>query len=30
VIGDPEVAEVARVMKRRRGGGEELLAYKDR
>ena len=29
VIGDPEVAEVARAMKRRRGGGEELLAYKD-
>jgi DNA topoisomerase I len=29
VIGDPEVAEVARTMKRRRGGGEELLAYKD-
>ena len=29
VIGDPEVAEVARAMKRRRGGGEELLAYKE-
>ena len=29
VIGDAEVAEVARAMKRRRGGSEELLAYKD-
>src|SRR5688572_16567869 len=28
VIGDREVADVARAMKRRRGGGEELLAYK--
>src|ERR687897_3330736 len=28
VIGDPEVADIARAMKRRRGGGEELLAYK--
>jgi DNA topoisomerase I len=29
VIGDPAVAEVVRLLKRRRGGGEELLAYKD-
>jgi DNA topoisomerase-1 len=29
VIGDPAVAEVARLLKRRRGGGEHLLAYKD-
>jgi DNA topoisomerase-1 len=28
-IGDPEVAAVVRELKRRRGGGEELLAYKD-
>ena len=28
-IGDPEVAEIVRALKRRRGGGEELLAYKD-
>jgi DNA topoisomerase I len=28
VIGDPAAAEVVRVLKRRRGGGEELLAYK--
>src|SRR3954447_49833 len=27
-FGDPQVAEVARVLKRRRGGGHELLAYK--
>ena len=27
-IGDPEVAELARVLKKRRSGGEELLAYK--
>jgi DNA topoisomerase I len=27
-VGDPEVAEVVRTLKRRRGGGEELLAYK--
>jgi DNA topoisomerase I len=27
-IGDPEVAEVVRALKRRRGGGPELLAYK--
>ena len=27
-IGDPEVAAVARVLKQRRGGGDELLAYK--
>ena len=27
-IGDPAVAEVVRTLKRRRGGGEELLAYK--
>jgi DNA topoisomerase I len=28
VIGDPAVAEVVRALKRRRGGGSELLAYK--
>jgi DNA topoisomerase IB len=28
-IGDPEVADVVRALKRRRGGGPELLAYKD-
>jgi DNA topoisomerase I len=28
-IGDPEVAEVVGALKRRRGGGEELLAYKE-
>jgi DNA topoisomerase I len=28
-IGDPEVAAVVRELKRRRGGGEELLAYKE-
>jgi DNA topoisomerase-1 len=28
-IGDLEVAEVVRALKRRRGGGPELLAYKD-
>jgi DNA topoisomerase IB len=27
-IGDPEVAKVARTLKDRRGGGQELLAYK--
>jgi len=27
-IGDPEVAEVVRALKQRRGGGRELLAYK--
>ena len=27
-IGDPEVAKIARALKQRRGGGEELLAYK--
>lgn len=27
---DPEVAAVVRTLKRRRGGGEELLAYKER
>ncbi|MGZ6793753.1 MAG: DNA topoisomerase IB [Mycobacteriales bacterium] len=26
---EPEVAEVVRALKRRRGGGEELLAYRD-
>ncbi|HEX2232072.1 MAG TPA: hypothetical protein VHG69_01770 [Thermoleophilaceae bacterium] len=26
---DPDAAEVVRALKRRRGGGEELLAYKD-
>ena len=29
VIGDPEVAAVVRQLKRRRGGGEELLAWKE-
>jgi DNA topoisomerase-1 len=29
VIGDPVVADVVRALKRRRGGGEELLACKD-
>jgi DNA topoisomerase IB len=28
-IGDPDVAEVVRALKRRRRGGPELLAYKD-
>jgi DNA topoisomerase I len=28
-VGDPEVAEIARLMKKRRGGGDGLLAYKD-
>ena len=28
-IGDPEVAEIVQELKRRRGGGEELLAYKE-
>jgi DNA topoisomerase-1 len=28
-IGDPEVAGIVRELKRRRGGGEDLLAYKD-
>lgn len=28
-IGDPDVAAVVRALKRRRGGGPELLAYKD-
>jgi DNA topoisomerase-1 len=28
-IGDPLVAEIVRALKRRRGGGEELLAYRD-
>jgi DNA topoisomerase-1 len=28
-IGDPVVADVVRTLKRRRGGGEELLAYKE-
>jgi DNA topoisomerase-1 len=27
-VGDPEVAELVGALKRRRGGGEELLAYK--
>jgi DNA topoisomerase IB len=27
-IGDPEVARIARTLKERRGGGQELLAYK--
>jgi DNA topoisomerase-1 len=27
-IGDPEVADLVRALKQRRGGGEELLAYK--
>jgi DNA topoisomerase I len=29
VIGDPDVAEVVRALKRRRGGDEDLLAYKN-
>ena len=29
-IGDPELADVVRALKSRRGGGEELLAYKER
>jgi DNA topoisomerase I len=29
VIGDPSVAEVVRVLRRRRGGGQELLAYRN-
>jgi DNA topoisomerase-1 len=29
-IGDPDVADVVSALKRRRGGGEELLAYKER
>jgi DNA topoisomerase I len=28
-IGDPVVAEVVRILKRRRGGGQELLAYRN-
>jgi DNA topoisomerase IB len=28
-IGDPQVAKIVRELKRRRGGGEELLAYKE-
>jgi DNA topoisomerase I len=28
-IGDPVVAEIVKALKRRRGGGEELLAYKE-
>jgi DNA topoisomerase-1 len=28
-IGDPEVAEIVRALKQRRGGGDELLASKD-
>jgi DNA topoisomerase I len=28
-IGDPQVAAIVRELKRRRGGGEELLAYKE-
>jgi len=28
-FGDPEVADVVRALKRRRGGGPELLAFKD-
>jgi DNA topoisomerase I len=28
-IGDPEVADIVRALKSRRGGGEELLAYKE-
>jgi DNA topoisomerase I len=28
-VGDPDVAEVVRALKRRRGGGPELLAFKD-
>ncbi|WP_432493627.1 DNA topoisomerase IB [Kineococcus gypseus] len=29
VIADPDVVEVVRALKRRRGGGEDLLAWKD-
>jgi DNA topoisomerase IB len=29
-FGDPELAEILAQLKRRRGGGEELLAYKER
>jgi DNA topoisomerase-1 len=29
VIGDPVVADILRELKRRRGGGDDLLAYKD-
>jgi len=29
VIGDPDVAEVVSDLKRRRGGGDDLLAYKE-
>jgi DNA topoisomerase IB len=28
-FGDPQVAEVVRILKKRRGGGHELLAFKD-
>jgi DNA topoisomerase I len=28
-IGDPELAEIVRALKKRRGGSEELLAYRD-
>ncbi len=28
-VGDPDVADVVRALKRRRGGGPELLAFKD-
>jgi DNA topoisomerase IB len=28
-IGDPEVAEIVHALKQRRGGGDDLLAYKD-
>jgi DNA topoisomerase I len=28
-IGDPEVARIAQELKKRRGGGQELLAYKE-
>jgi DNA topoisomerase-1 len=28
-IGDPQVAEIVRTLKRRRGGGDELLAWKE-
>jgi DNA topoisomerase-1 len=29
-IGDPQVAEIVHALKKRRGGGQELLAYKER
>ncbi len=29
-IGDPRLAEIARALKKRRGGGEEFLAYKEK